>query len=128
MREDKEKLFFTILDYTGSATRNFADADFDGEPPLITEDEIDGDGNIIDGGEWTPDPTPDDNDDWEDDDDTVEPPTGGGGGEPRRKYYISEGTVSIVAESVHILDANGKLRTVQFTQYAKEQITTMFLQ
>jgi len=126
VREDKEKLFFTILDYTGSATRNFADADFDGEPPLITEDEIDGDGNIIDGGEWTPDPTPDDNDDWEDDDDTVEPPTGGGGGEPRRKYYISEGTVSIVAESVHILDANGKLRTVQFTQYAKEQITTMF--
>jgi len=126
VREDKEKLFFTILDYTGSATRNFADPDFDGEPPLITEDEIDGDGNVIDGDEWTPDPTPDDNDDWEDDDDTDEPPTGGGGGEPRRKYYITEGTVSIAAESVQILDANGKLRTVQFTQYAKEQITTMF--
>ncbi len=126
VREDKEKLFFTILDYTGSATRNFADPDFDGEPPLITEDEIDGDGNIIDGDEWTPDPPTDVPDDWEDDDDTDEPPTGGGGGEPRRKYYISEGTVSIVAESVQILDANGKLRTVQFTQYAKEQITTMF--
>lgn len=126
VREDKEKLFFTILDYTGSATRNFADPDFDGEPPLITEDEIDGDGNIIDGDEWTPDPPTDEPDDWEDDDDTDEPPTGGGSGEPRRKYYISEGTVSIVAESVQILDANGKLRTVQFTQYAKEQITTMF--
>ena len=36
VREDKEKLFFTILDYTGTATRNFADPDFDGEPPLIT--------------------------------------------------------------------------------------------
>jgi type I restriction enzyme R subunit len=126
VREDKEKLFFTILDYTGSATRNFADPDFDGEPPLITEDEIDGDGNIIDGDEWTPEPPADEPDDWEDDDDTDEPPKGGGGGEPRRKYYISEGTVSIVAESVQILDANGKLRTVQFTQYAKEQITTMF--
>ena len=126
VREDKEKLFFTILDYTGSATRNFADPDFDGEPPLITEDEIDGDGNIIDGDEWTPEPPTDEPNDWEDDDDTDEPPTGGGGGEPRRKYYISEGTVSIVAESVQILDANGKLRTVQFTQYAKEQITTMF--
>jgi type I restriction enzyme R subunit len=126
VREDKEKLFFTILDYTGSATRNFADPDFDGEPPLITEDEIDGDGNIIDGDEWTPDPPTDEPNDWEDDDDTDEPPTGGGGGEPRQKYYISEGTVSIVAESVQILDANGKLRTVQFTQYAKEQITTMF--
>lgn len=126
VREDKEKLFFTILDYTGSATRNFADTDFDGEPPLITEDEIDGNGNIIDGDEWTPDPPTDEPDDWKDDDDTDEPPTGGGSGEPRRKYYISEGTVSIVAESVQILDANGKLRTVQFTQYAKEQITTMF--
>lgn len=126
VREDKEKLFFTILDYTGSATRNFADPDFDGEPPLITEDEIDGDGNIIDGDEWIPDPPTDEPDDWEDNDDTDEPPTGGSGGEPRRKYYISEGTVSIVAESVQILDANGKLRTVQFTQYAKEQITTMF--
>ena len=127
VREDKEKLFFTILDYTGSATRNFADPDFDGEPPLITEDEIDGDGNVTGGGETTPDPPPTGgDDDWEDDDDTDEPPTGGGSGETRRKFYVTEGTVSIVAESVHILDANGKLRTVQFTQYAKEQITTMF--
>jgi type I restriction enzyme R subunit len=122
VREDKEKLFFTILDYTGSATRNFADPDFDGEPPLITEDEIDGDGNVIDGDEWTPD-TPDDRDD----DGTDAPPTGGfTGGQTRQKYYISEGTVSIVAESVQILDASGKLRTIQFSQYAKEQITTMF--
>jgi type I restriction enzyme, R subunit len=127
VREDKEKLFFTILDYTGSATRNFADPDFDGEPPLITEDEIDGDGNVTGGGETKPDPSPTGgDDDWEDEDDTDDPPTGGGGGEPRRKFYVTEGTVSIVAESVQILDANGKLRTVQFTQYAKEQITTMF--
>lgn len=126
VREDKEKLFFTILDYTGSATRNFADPDFDGEPPLITEEEIDEDGNIIDGDEWTPEPPTDEPDDLEDDDDTDEPPTSLGVGDPRRKYYISEGTVTISVESVQILDANGKLRTVQFTQYAKEHITTMF--
>ena len=53
VREDKEKLFFTILDYTGSATRNFADPDFDGEPPLITEVEIDGNGDTIPGTEVT---------------------------------------------------------------------------
>lgn len=126
VREDKEKLFFTILDYTGSATRNFADPDFDGEPPLITEDEIDGDGNIIDGGEWIPNPPTNEPDDLEDDDDNNNPPQGEEGGEPRKKYYISEGEVSIVAESVQILDASGKLRTIQFTQYAKEQIKTMF--
>ena len=126
VREDMGKLFFTILDYTGSATRNFADPDFDGEPPLITEEEIDEDGNVTEGDEWTPDPPMGDDEDWEEDEDTEIPTTGGGGGEPRRKYYVSEGTVSIVAESVQILGANGKLRTVQFTQYAKEQITTMF--
>lgn len=126
VREDKEKLFFTILDYTGSATRNFADPDFDGEPPLITEDKIDEDGDIIGGGEWIPDPLTDKPDDWEDDDDTNNPPPGEEGGERRKKYYISEGEVSIVAESVQILDTNGKLRTIQFTQYAKEQLKTMF--
>lgn len=123
VREDKEKLFFTILDYTGSATRNFADPDFDGEPPLITEDEIDGDGNIIDGDIWLPDDPDITNDDFEDDEPVV---VNDDGGIIKQKYYISEGTVSIIAESVQILDANGKLRTVQFTQYAKEQITTMF--
>ena len=49
VREDKGKLFFTILDYTGSASRNFADPEFDGEPPLITSEEIDAEGQTIEG-------------------------------------------------------------------------------
>ncbi len=36
VRDDYGKLYFNILDYTGSATRLFADPDFDGEPALIT--------------------------------------------------------------------------------------------
>jgi len=44
----------------------------------------------------------------------------------RKKYYITEGEVTIAAESVHIYGANGKLKTVQFTQYAREQIATLF--
>tara|TARA_R110001592_G_scaffold361119_1_gene671007 strand:+ start:1684 stop:4092 length:2409 start_codon:yes stop_codon:yes gene_type:complete len=128
VREDKEKLFFTIMDYTGSATRNFADPDFDGEPPLITEEEIDEEGTIIDGDEWVPDDTDTgDDEDWGDDEESEDPPTGGTtGGQPKRKYYITEGEVSIAAESVQILDASGKLRTIQFTQYAKEQITILY--
>lgn len=123
VREDKEKLFFTILDYTGSATRNFADPDFDGEPPLITEEEIDEDGNTIPGTEkdFPNPPAPDDDDE---DETPIPPPTGGGG--RRTVYRITEGEVSIVAESVQILGTDGKLRTIQFTQYAKEQITTLF--
>jgi type I restriction enzyme, R subunit len=38
IREDYGKLWFNILDYTGSATRNFADPEFDGYPEI--EDEI----------------------------------------------------------------------------------------
>ena len=41
VRDDYGKLYFNILDYTGSATRLFADPDFDGEPALITEEEMD---------------------------------------------------------------------------------------
>lgn len=123
VREDKEKLFFTILDYTGSATRNFADPDFDGEPPLITEEEIDNNGDTIEGTEVIiSDPPPPEEEEGDDDIISDQPLTGGG----RKKYYITEGEVRIAAESVHIYGADGKLRTVQFTQYVKEQITTLF--
>ena len=41
VRDDYGKLCFTILDYTGSATRLFADPDFDGDPAFDTEETID---------------------------------------------------------------------------------------
>src|SRR5256885_11382418 len=41
VRDDYGKLFFSILDYTGSATTMFADTEFDGEPADVTEEEID---------------------------------------------------------------------------------------
>lgn len=121
VREDKEKLFFTILDYTGSATRNFADPDFDGEPPLITEVEIDEDGKTIPGTEKDFPAPPE-----IDTDDELIPDPQPTGGRNKTVYRITEGQVQIIAETVQILGADGKLRTVQFTQYAKEQIVTLF--
>jgi type I restriction enzyme, R subunit len=121
VKEDKDKLFFTILDYTGSATRQFADPDFDGEPPLISSEEIDENGETVEG--------------TFNEEQHIEPPTEWTAddiarfqneGENREKYYVIEGDVNIVAESVQVLDAGGKLRTVQFTQYTKEQITLLF--
>ncbi len=132
VREDKGKLFFTILDYTGSATRNFADPDFDGEPPLITEEEIDGLGKTVPGSEHdvTPCPSEDDEEfirDEENEGETEhESPIPDPEKPKRKKYYVTEGEVSISAETVHIVGADGKLRTVQFTQYAKEQIAVLF--
>lgn len=129
VREDKSKLFFTILDYTGSATRNFADSDFDGDPPLITSEEIDENGETVDGsvtdetGETTTTEETDGEDTNSDDGTIID---GGGGGGQRTKYYVVDGKVSIVTESLQILDAQGKLRTVEFQQHTKEQITTLF--
>jgi type I restriction enzyme R subunit len=39
VREDYGKLFFSILDYTGSATQMFADPAFDGDPIEVVEGE-----------------------------------------------------------------------------------------
>src|SRR5690606_72382 len=47
VRDDYGKLFFSILDYTGSATRLFADPDFDGEPTIETEQTIDEEGEPV---------------------------------------------------------------------------------
>lgn len=91
---------------------------------MITEAKINGEGEIIPGTETiitNTDPIFDN-----DDDEEFEGNINDDGGQPRRKYYISQGEVTIAAETVQILDANGKLRTIRFTQFAKEHITTMF--
>lgn len=125
VREDKQKLFFTILDYTGSATRNFADPDFDGEPPLITEEEIDNNGEAIPGTyEEFPEPPAYDEDDFEDFTGNIQDD---GGENDRRKYYVTEGEMGIAIETIQIIDpVTGRLITVQLSQYAKEKIKTMF--
>ena len=47
LREDYGKLYFNILDYTGTATAKFADPDFDGEPTAETITEIDPEGEVV---------------------------------------------------------------------------------
>ena len=47
VRDDYGKYYFNILDYTGSATRLFADPDFDGEPALVTEEQMNDAGERI---------------------------------------------------------------------------------
>jgi type I restriction enzyme, R subunit len=46
VRDEYGKLWFNIIDYTGSATRLFADPTFDGEPVRIIEQEIDDEGEV----------------------------------------------------------------------------------
>mgnify|MGYP000931120305 CR=1 FL=1 len=116
VRADYGKLWFSILDYTGSATRLFADPDFDGdpvEPP--TEGPID---------QPVPPPqTPPD----------VEPPGPPDGPPPdtpppqARKYYVDGGIVAIAAHVVYELDLSGKrLRAIKYMDYAESRIRDMW--
>jgi type I restriction enzyme R subunit len=120
VRDDYGKLYFNILDYTGSATRLFADPDFDGEPALITEEEMNEAGEMVKeeitkGEEVIVDaPLPTE-------------PLGGGTEEPRRKFYVDNGYVEIAAHFVYELDAEGKqLRVVKFSDYTGEKVRSMY--
>jgi len=128
VRDDYGKLFFNILDYTGSATKLFADPDFDGEPVCITEEEIDEEGGSAG---ITYDETSE-QENW-----TVKEEQAQYGliqpslsddseGEPR-KYYVDEGIVEIATNLVYELDQEGKrLRVVEYTDYTRKQLIRMY--
>jgi type I restriction enzyme R subunit len=122
VRDDYGKLYFNILDYTGSATRLFADPDFDGEPALVTVDEMNAAGENIKAEVEKPeevivDPLPP----------QILQPGGANQGQPPRKYYVDQGSVEIVAHFVSELDSDGKqLRVVRFTDYTGEKVRSMF--
>jgi len=127
VRDDYDKYYFNILDYTGSATRLFADPDFDGEPVLLSEEEMNEAGETVTESEITP---------GEDSSAGLQPgtlveppdlPPDDGGDQPPRKFYVDGGQVEIVAEMVHELDADGKqLRVVKLTEYAAEKVRSIY--
>jgi len=119
VHEDAHKFYFTLMDFRG-ATHHFADPDFDGEPVQIyepgeddpitpsedevevepTEDEI-----VIDAGN----------------DITIKPD------EPvSLKMYVNGVLVTIIAERVKYLDADGTLITESLRDYSKKAITSHF--
>jgi type I restriction enzyme R subunit len=113
---DKDKLFFTILDYTG-ATRLFADPAFDGEPELASQEEIDEQGNVVSPPPGTIADEPPD-----------EPGPGTitcgiGGPTAPRKLYVDGVAVEVSAEAVWQLDADGKRVTMtSYAEYSGEQL------
>jgi type I restriction enzyme R subunit len=120
LREDYGKLWFNIIDYTGSATRMFADPAFDGDLAQIIEDEVSDDGEIIATTETK----------LESDETETEPPEHGDPAviEPPdrtvpRKFYYDGGQVEIALHLVYELDPNGKqLRVVKYTDYAADSV------
>jgi type I restriction enzyme R subunit len=139
LREDYGKLFFNIIDYTGTATRHFADKQFDGDPEFIAETKIDADGNptettIVDAGPTEADDDEDKTSDNEGDGtdivdepgssvivDPPEPPP-----QPR-KYYVNAGQTSVVTHTTQDLDGEGKkLRVTEFRDYTGDTVRSLF--
>lgn len=127
VRDDYGKYFFNILDYTGAATRHFADPDFDGDPALVTEDTIDEHGETTKVEVVQPEEPMEtvekDIGPIDDQPQIIEPP----GEEYRRKFYVDTGFVEIAAQLVYELDAEGKqLRVIKYTDYTAEKVRTLY--
>lgn len=129
VNEARGKTYFNILDYTKS-TILFEDQDFDGEPALIQDWEIDDTGEVIDEGE-TIEPPDSEDDDIEDDEgeddgeggfiiDLPDPPP------LPRKFYVDGGTEEIVEEQRYDLDENQELRLSRLIAQTKEQVLTFY--
>ncbi len=126
VRDDYGKYYFNILDYTGSATRHFADPDFDGEPAFISEEDLQG--NKLKPDQDLKDDQPGYLDDVAQEVDETRRLTGEDfTNKERRKFYVDNGHIEIVAHLVYEMDSEGnQLRVIKYTDYTAEKVRTLF--
>jgi len=125
LREDYGKLWFNIIDYTGSATKNFADPDFDGYPEIEEEIIIDQEGREQHELTAAESETLREEEPEEYPAGTVCKPEDVDG--EARKYYVDGGVIKIASHLVYELDADGKqLSVVQYTDYTAGKVRMLF--
>lgn len=126
IREDYNKLYFTIMDFKG-ATRLFFDPEFDGEPlSVVAPDEgLMPSDDETEEGEPVPNDDDQEDEDWvgggegdEDEDDT----SGGEVRSPRTKYIVNDVAVGRGIERSMYLDENGRLITESHRVHLKDDI------
>ena len=117
VREEYDKISFNIIDYTKS-TILFEDPDFDGEPALIQDWEIDEEGKVIEPetGELEEEDTEKDGFRGLPEDEDELP----------RKYYVDGGTEEIVEEQIYDPDAENQLRLSKLIDHTKEQVRILY--
>jgi len=131
VRDDCGKLYFNILDYTGAATRLFADPEFDGDPAFIEDAEINDEGETTTTTITGPEPPTDDLPEFDPPDEPEEPdgpitiidepPSA------PRKFYVDGSGVEIAATVVFDLDAEGRrLRMIKLADYAGEKVRALW--
>jgi type I restriction enzyme R subunit len=113
LRTDYGKWYFSIVDFTGTATAQFADPDFDGDPISEIVDHLTDEPPIID-----PDDVGEPFTDAETDD---------GDGPTNARFYVDDAEVRIVADIVYELGPDGRrLTTTSITEYAADQVRTLY--
>ena len=126
LKVDYGKEYFNIIDFTGTATRHFADPDFDGEPTLIEEVSVDENGEILESVVETPPEVAElEAESLEDENGQgkiiTDPPD-----EPR-KFYIDGGEVEVIGHLVYDLDTDGKkLQVVRYSEYSGRAVRSMY--
>jgi type I restriction enzyme R subunit len=118
INEDHDKSFFTIMDCR-NVTRLFADPDFDGEPVMIYEPEL----------EDSVAPTAETEDELAippEEEIVWEPPTLGDGEVPYRKLRVGGVEVSVLRERVQYLNADGTLITESLRDFTRKGIKEEF--
>ena len=122
IREDYEKLYFTILDFR-RATALFADPDFDGDPVQIYEPDADA-------SPVPPDDAPDNGTDDGTDDGFDGPDAGDAfdpeSGAPIRKYVVGDVPVRVISQRIQYLDESGKLITQSLTDYTRLKLRSTY--
>jgi len=123
---DKDKLWFTIIDYTG-ATRLFSDPDFDGFPEAITEEQIDENGETIGGVQTIVQESAETEEQREAELQAILQAEVSAEAGPPRKFYVDKTEVRVLQDMVLELDEHGKkLRTVSYTDYTREQVRKLY--
>jgi type I restriction enzyme R subunit len=135
LKVDYGKEYFNIIDFTGTATRHFADPDFDGDPARIEEVTVDEAGEQIALVEVATEAEAAEQEDaaaeaYELTEEQIGPGTGIVINEPNdepRKYYIDGGEVEVIGHLVYDLDTDGKkLQVVKYTEYSGRAVRTLY--
>jgi len=131
LKVDYGKEYFNIIDFTGTATRHFADPDFDGDPARIEEVTVDESGEVIEAAANEVPGVAEPEAEY-----VVGPKQDGesGGGEiiteppaEPRKFYIDGGEVEVIGHLVYDLDTDGKkLQVVKYTEYLGRAVRTLY--
>lgn len=135
LKVDYGKEYFNIIDFTGTATRHFADPDFDGEPARIEEVTVDESGDQVSLVAVVPETDPEHAEDSvpseiELPEEQIDSGTGIVINEPPdepRKFYIDGGEVEVIGHLIYDLDTDGKkLQVVKYTEYSGRAVRTLY--